>query len=83
MIMNDYEDTQAIVSSVSSNLMTSNNISNGKTNKIKRPGGQSWFSVLNIVLIDGTDLKAMDSNGLSDPYVKIKMENEKYRSKVN
>lgn len=24
----------------------------------------------------------MDANGLSDPYVKIKMENEKYRSKV-
>jgi hypothetical protein len=81
--MNDDEDTQTIVSSVTSNLMTSNNISNSKTNKITRPGGQSWFSVLNIVLIHGTDLKAMDSNGLSDPYVKIKMENEKYRSKVN
>jgi Ca2+-dependent lipid-binding protein len=38
--------------------------------------------VLNIILIDGSDLKAMDSNGLSDPYVKIKMDNEKYRSKV-
>ncbi len=50
-------------------------------NKIKRPG-QSWISVLNIILIDGSDLKAMDSNGLSDPYVKIKMDNEKYRSKV-
>lgn len=38
---------------------------------------------MHLVLIDGKDLKAMDTNGLSDPYVKIKMENEKYRSKVS
>ncbi|KAL8606470.1 hypothetical protein ACOMHN_015559 [Nucella lapillus] len=43
---------------------------------------QMWTGVVTIVLVDGKDLVPMDDNGLSDPYVKFRLGNEKYRSKV-
>ncbi|XP_075037156.1 multiple C2 and transmembrane domain-containing protein 1 isoform X2 [Mixophyes fleayi] len=41
-----------------------------------------WRGVVSITLIEGQDLKAMDANGLSDPYVKFRLGHQKYRSKT-
>ena len=43
---------------------------------------QLWHSVLNAVLIEGNDLISKDDNGFSDPYVKFRLESERYRSKT-
>lgn len=43
---------------------------------------QIWSGIVNIVLVEGHDLMAMDDNGLSDPYVKFRLGQEKYKSKV-
>jgi Ca2+-dependent lipid-binding protein len=39
----------------------------------KRPRGQSpWSAVVNVVLVEGRDLLAMDFEGTSDPYCKFR-----------
>ncbi|KAG8456372.1 hypothetical protein GDO86_002233 [Hymenochirus boettgeri] len=43
---------------------------------------QLWRGIVSITLIEGQDLKAMDANGLSDPYVKFRLGNQKYKSKT-
>jgi hypothetical protein len=43
---------------------------------------QPWSGVVTIILVEGMDLVPMDDNGLSDPYVKFRLGQEKYRSKV-
>ena len=44
---------------------------------------QEWDSVVNIVLIEARNLPTIDDkNGLADPYVRFKLGNEKYKSKI-
>ncbi|KAM4809097.1 multiple C2 and transmembrane domain-containing protein 1 isoform 2-T2 [Rhinophrynus dorsalis] len=43
---------------------------------------QLWRGVVSITLIEGQELKAMDANGLSDPYVKFRLGHQKYKSKT-
>ncbi|XP_071053382.1 multiple C2 and transmembrane domain-containing protein isoform X3 [Onthophagus taurus] len=49
----------------------------------KRLKSQIWSSVVTIVLIEGKNLLACDpETGTSDPYVKFRLGNEKYKSRV-
>uniref|UniRef100_A0A803W7H7 Multiple C2 and transmembrane domain containing 1 n=1 Tax=Ficedula albicollis TaxID=59894 RepID=A0A803W7H7_FICAL len=43
---------------------------------------QLWRGIVSVTLIEGCELKAMDANGLSDPYVKFRLGHQKYKSKV-
>ncbi|XP_029429004.1 multiple C2 and transmembrane domain-containing protein 1 isoform X2 [Rhinatrema bivittatum] len=43
---------------------------------------QLWKGIVGITLIEGRDLKAMDANGLSDPYVKFRLGHQKCKSKT-
>uniref|UniRef100_A0A670Y4W2 Multiple C2 and transmembrane domain containing 1 n=1 Tax=Pseudonaja textilis TaxID=8673 RepID=A0A670Y4W2_PSETE len=43
---------------------------------------QLWRGIVSITLIEGCGLKAMDPNGLSDPYVKFRLGHQKYKSKI-
>lgn len=43
---------------------------------------QLWRGIVSISLIEGCGLQPMDTNGLSDPYVKFRMGHQKYKSKV-
>ena len=43
---------------------------------------QSWISSVAIFLFEGKDLPAMDRNGLSDPFCKFRLGNEKYRTRI-
>lgn len=41
-----------------------------------------WRGIVSISLIEGRDLIPMDQNGLSDPYVKFRLNHQKYKSKT-
>ncbi|XP_067294306.1 multiple C2 and transmembrane domain-containing protein 1 isoform X2 [Pseudorasbora parva] len=43
---------------------------------------QLWRGIVSVSLIEAHDLQPMDSNGLSDPYVKFRMGHQKYKSKT-
>lgn len=43
---------------------------------------QLWRGIVSVTLIEGRELKAMDANGRSDPYVKFRLGHQKYKSKV-
>ncbi|KFP87313.1 Multiple C2 and transmembrane domain-containing protein 1, partial [Acanthisitta chloris] len=43
---------------------------------------QLWRGIVSVILIEGRELKAMDANGLSDPYVKFRLGHQKYKSKI-
>ncbi|XP_059581006.1 multiple C2 and transmembrane domain-containing protein 1 isoform X3 [Alligator mississippiensis] len=43
---------------------------------------QLWRGIVSVTLIEGRGLKAMDANGLSDPYVKCRLGHQKYKSKI-
>ncbi len=53
------------------------------SDQAKKMKTQIWSSVVTVVLVEGHDLLAMDDNGFSDPYVKFRLGNEKYKSKVS
>ncbi|XP_049818190.1 multiple C2 and transmembrane domain-containing protein-like isoform X3 [Aethina tumida] len=49
----------------------------------KRLKSQIWSSVVTIVLVEGKNLLACDpESGTSDPYVKFRLGNEKYKSRI-
>ncbi|XP_069158237.1 multiple C2 and transmembrane domain-containing protein isoform X3 [Procambarus clarkii] len=48
----------------------------------RRLKSQIWSSVITIVLVEGKNLLPMDPDGTSDPYVKFRLGNEKYKSKI-
>ena len=41
-----------------------------------------WDYIVRVVLVEGENLLSMDDNGLSDPYVRFRLQNEKYKTKV-
>lgn len=41
-----------------------------------------WDYIVKVVLMSGDNLIPMDDNGLSDPYVRFKLQNDKYKTKV-
>lgn len=66
----------SLLSSLSSVLPTASASSvNRDSMQQRRPGGgrmAPWAAVVNIVLVEGRDLLAMDVEGTSDPYCKFR-----------
>ncbi|KAL1114805.1 hypothetical protein AAG570_007629 [Ranatra chinensis] len=49
----------------------------------RRLKSQIWSSVVTIVLVEGKNLMSVNMDGFSDPYVKFRLGQEKYKSKVS
>jgi len=45
-----------------------------------KPG--TWSAVVNILLVEGKELLAMDIQGTSDPYCKFRLSNDRFKSKT-
>ncbi|XP_020625848.1 multiple C2 and transmembrane domain-containing protein 1-like isoform X1 [Orbicella faveolata] len=49
----------------------------------KEPGkGQLWDGIVSIILVEGKKMIPMDDSGLSDPYCRFRLGNEKYKTKA-
>ncbi len=59
------------LSSVASAAATATT-SSGPEMRRMRSGAQSWSAIVNVVLIEGKELLAMDFEGTSDPYCKFR-----------
>lgn len=86
LILND-QPTQLFGKGIKANMViassTDGPISGMADSRLKKQKTQIWDSVVTVILIEGKNLSAKDENGLSDPYVRFKMGNEKYKSKVS
>lgn len=61
--------------------MRRSNIRPSEQQASKKLKMQTWMGIVAITLVEGVDLVPMDDNGLSDPYVKFRLGDEKYRTK--
>ncbi|KAF6037771.1 MCTP2 [Bugula neritina] len=59
-----------------SNIVRSDYADSSSTNT------SEWDYTVRIVIMHGQNLLSMDDNGFSDPYVRFKLQNEKYKTKV-
>uniref|UniRef100_A0A0K2T164 C2 domain-containing protein n=1 Tax=Lepeophtheirus salmonis TaxID=72036 RepID=A0A0K2T164_LEPSM len=67
-------ETESLISGDNKSLLDDSIIS---SNKKATP----WSATVNIVLVEGKNLTAMDFEGTSDPYCKFRLGNDRYKSK--